>query len=165
MIQAPVLMASCHAADRSRCEWNDRRRLRPSSRALVIVAGISLTHSPVPSTLPPPPLLSIFARTCARARVCDRFINVWPVSADGGPTAVVPHSHRLDHGPLETLGRSYQSSMTLDAELSQSSMPNHFRFASDAGDALIFDMATCAMASICLACRRPAYFYLRRMVD
>ena len=77
-----------------------------------------------------------------RCRSLKMFINVFAVSPDGGPFAVCPRTHRLDHGPLETLGRSYQSSMTLDAELPQSAMPNHVRFASDAGDALIFDMAT-----------------------
>jgi hypothetical protein len=40
------------------------------------------------------------------------------------------------------LGRSYQSSMTLDAELPQAAMPNHVRFAAPAGSVLLFDMAT-----------------------
>ena len=33
------------------------------------------------------------------------------------PAAVVPRTHTLEHGPWETLGRSYRSTMTLDAEV------------------------------------------------
>ena len=51
----------------------------------------------------------------------------------------VTGSHRLKYGPWETLRRGFKSSMTLDAELPQASMPNHVRFTAKAGDALLFD--------------------------
>eukprot|EP01048_Picozoa_sp_COSAG05_P009090 COSAG05_NODE_724_length_7726_cov_2.123771_3_plen_599_part_00 len=75
-------------------------------------------------------------------RAIKMFMAMSDVEADGGPLAVVPGSFRLKYGPWETLRRSFQSSMTLDAELPQSTMPNHVRFTSRAGDALLFDHGT-----------------------
>ena len=84
------------------------------------------------------------------------FINVFDVEANGGAIAVVPGTHRLPHGPWETLGRSYQSTMTLDAELREEAMPNMFQFAAPAGWALLFDMSTwhTATANVSAECRR-----------
>ena len=56
------------------------------------------------------------------------FINVFAVGNNGGALAVVPKTHRLPHGPWETLGRSFRSTMTLDAELDEHQMPNYFKF-------------------------------------
>ena len=75
-------------------------------------------------------------------RVIKMFMAISDVSADGGPLAGVPGSHRLKYGPWETLRRSFKSSMTLDAELPQAAMPNHVRFTARAGDALLFDHGT-----------------------
>lgn len=50
------------------------------------------------------------------------------VCRNGGAFAVVPGTHRLPHGPWETLGRSFRSTMTLDAELDELQMPNWFKF-------------------------------------
>ena len=50
------------------------------------------------------------------------------VCRNGGAFAVVPGTHRLPHGPWETLGRSFRSTMTLDAELVELQMPNWFKF-------------------------------------
>ena len=51
---------------------------------------------------------------------------------------MVPRTHRLPHGPWETLGRSFQSTMTLDADLHEELIPNCFKFASPAGWASTF---------------------------
>jgi hypothetical protein len=75
-------------------------------------------------------------------RQIKMFLAISDVAPDGGPLAVVPGSHRLKYGPWETLRRSFRSSMTLDAELPQASMPNHVRFMAKAGDALLFDHGT-----------------------
>lgn len=76
------------------------------------------------------------------SRQIKMFMAISDVAPDGGPLAVVPGSHRLRYGPWETLRRSFRSSMTLDAELPQESMPNHVKFTAKAGDALLFDHGT-----------------------
>lgn len=50
------------------------------------------------------------------------------VAPDGGPLGLVPGTHRLACGPWETLRTSFRSSMTLDAQIPQAQMPNHFRY-------------------------------------
>ena len=55
---------------------------------------------------------------------------------------MVPKSHKLEEGPWETLRRSFKSSLTLDAEVAQTDMPNHFRFACPGGTWMVFDQAT-----------------------
>jgi hypothetical protein len=67
------------------------------------------------------------------------FLYLSDVAEDGGPLGVVPGSHRLKAGPWETLRASFKSSMTLDADLPQEAMPNHYKFAAPAGTALLFD--------------------------
>ena len=70
------------------------------------------------------------------------FLYLSDVEVDGGPLALVPGSHQLPLGPQETLRCSFRSSMTLDADLPQSAMPNAFRFAAKAGSAVLFDLAS-----------------------
>lgn len=76
-----------------------------------------------------------------KGRIIKMFFYTSDVTNDGGPLAVVPMSHRLQHGPWETLRRGFKSSMTLDAPLPQECMPNHVKFTGNAGDALLFDTA------------------------
>ncbi len=67
------------------------------------------------------------------------FMLLSDVEEDGGPLGIVPKSHKLEFGPWETLRASFQSSMTLDAELPQRAMPNNVGFAAPAGSALLFE--------------------------
>ena len=91
------------------------------------------------------------------------FVNIFDVPEDGGPLSVVPGSHLLPFNPWEIFGKSFKSSLTLDAELAQEQMPvseqrgsraslfrpgpdrkvacaqNHVKFAAPAGTALLFD--------------------------
>lgn len=74
-----------------------------------------------------------------RSRSVKMFVNIFDVPENGGPLSVVPGSHLLPFNPWEMFGRSWQSSLTLDAELPQEKMPNHVKFAAKAGTALLFD--------------------------
>ena len=47
----------------------------------------------------------------------------------------------MQYSPWETYGASFQSSMTLDAELPQEAMANHIKFTGKPGDILLFDTA------------------------
>ena len=75
-------------------------------------------------------------------RVLNMFVHLFDCDDSGGPTAIVPGSHRLRHGPMEVLRRSFQSSLTLDAELPPTAMPNLLPLAGKAGTAYIFDAST-----------------------
>ena len=74
-----------------------------------------------------------------RSRDVKMFVNIFDVPYNGGPLSVVPGSHKLPFNPWETFGKSFKSSLTLDAELNPQQMPNHVKFAAPAGSALIFD--------------------------
>jgi ectoine hydroxylase-related dioxygenase (phytanoyl-CoA dioxygenase family) len=76
----------------------------------------------------------------SRSRDVKMFVNVFDVPENGGPLSVVPGSHRLPFNPWEIFGKSFKSSLTLDADLDQTDMPNHVKFAAPAGCALIFDV-------------------------
>ena len=94
------------------------------------------------SLRPAGPFSGLRATDPPHRRRLKAFINIFDVAPDGGPFAVVPKSHKLEEGPWETLRRSFKSSLTLDAEVAQTDMPNHFRFACPAGTWLLFDQAT-----------------------
>eukprot|EP01052_Picozoa_sp_SAG31_P018688 SAG31_NODE_1333_length_8743_cov_1.681050_14_plen_104_part_00 len=57
------------------------------------------------------------------------FVNVFPVPENGGALAVVPGSHKLPFNPWEVFGKSFKSSLTLDAELHPTDMPNYVQLA------------------------------------
>lgn len=57
------------------------------------------------------------------------FVNVFDVPENGGALAVVPGSHKLPFNPWEVFGKSFKSSLTLDAELHPTDMPNYVQLA------------------------------------
>ena len=57
------------------------------------------------------------------------FVNIFDVPENGGALAVVPGSHKLPFNPWEVFGKSFKSSLTLDAELHPTEMPNYVQLA------------------------------------
>jgi|EP01043_Picozoa_sp_COSAG02_P059019 ectoine hydroxylase-related dioxygenase (phytanoyl-CoA dioxygenase family) len=57
------------------------------------------------------------------------FVNIFDVPENGGALAVVPGSHKLPFNPWEAFGKSFKSSLTLDAELHPTDMPNYVQLA------------------------------------
>lgn len=76
-----------------------------------------------------------------RMRVLNMFVLIHDTAPNGGPTALVPGSHRLRQDPIVATKRTWQSSLTLDADLPQEAMPNHVKCYGRAGTAYIFDSA------------------------
>ena len=76
------------------------------------------------------------------------FLNVYDVPENGGETAVVPGSFRLQSGPAHTLDGNFTSS-TVDraagggpGQLSHHSMPNYVGFSIPAGWVGLFDSSS-----------------------
>ena len=77
-------------------------------------------------------------------RVIKVLMNFWDVPADGGATAVVPGSHRLQEGPQQTLaGRFFDGGERGVAKLPHTAMPNQVTVAAAPGTALLFDTSIC----------------------
>jgi hypothetical protein len=57
------------------------------------------------------------------------FVNIFDVPENGGALAVVPGSHKLPFNPWEVFGKSFKSSLTLDADLHPTEMPNYVQLA------------------------------------
>ena len=72
-------------------------------------------------------------------RVVKVLLPIFDVEINGGPSAVVPYTHRLPENPGQVAQlQSANSSALGGAELTQDAMPNHLAFAVKAGTACDF---------------------------
>jgi hypothetical protein len=81
-------------------------------------------------------------------RMIKAFLNVRDVPENGGETAVVPGSFRLQSGPAQTLDGNFTASTAdraaggLSGQLSHAAMPNHVGFSVPAGWVGLFDSSS-----------------------
>lgn len=89
-----------------------------------------------------------------RYRTIKVFVPVFPVGLDGGPSAVVPCTHRI---PESATNVQFATKGGLDGAhsgLDQRSMPNYVPFAVPAGTACVMDTAIWLVLPILLRCLR-----------
>lgn len=81
-------------------------------------------------------------------RIIKCFLNVYDVSENGGETAVVPGSFRLETGPTQTLAGDFTNSTAdravggLPGQLGHHAMPNYVGFSIPAGWCGLFDSSS-----------------------
>ncbi len=82
-------------------------------------------------------------------RTVKAIFTFFDIAENGGPTAVVPRSHRLPESPEQTVAESFTGGGQLTGELPLRAMPNNVRATCKAGSALLFDTATYHTAFPC----------------
>ena len=126
---------------------------------LYFVVRWTLTRPSLPATLT---MTLLYRCTCARHRdkppadmwplpnyrIVKCFLNVYDVPENGGETAVVPGSFRLQTGPSQTLAGDFTASTAdrakggLPGQLPHSAMPNYVSFSVPAGWVGLFDSSS-----------------------
>ena len=93
--------------------------------------------------------LPIGAWPYAVPRTVKAIFTFFDIAVDGGPTAVVPRSHRLPEAPEQTVSESFTGGGQLAGELPLAAMPNNVQATCRAGSALLFNTATYHTAFPC----------------